>query len=170
MTNEGKDFATAATAPAGPTAARGPHPKGTQTQRIKRLLKTQLKLFRLEVIGQDHPALVRVGALLVFGPFLLIGYAFALASVVRFLAIWIGWGVGLLLVGLIHLAVGAWGIRRSRAIAFAQSYDVLAPECEPANAAADRYAFDNAVTLPNLYPAVRGKRPLVSEGLPRRAH
>ena len=147
--------------------AVGPHPRGTQ--RIKRLLATQLKLFRLELIGQDHPALVRVGALLVFGPFLVVGYAFALASVVRYLAIRIGWGVGLLLVGLIHLAIGAWGMRRGRAITFAQSYDVLVPECESESAAADRLGFDNAVTLPSLYPRVRRRGQAVGEKHPGRA-
>jgi hypothetical protein len=121
------------------------------TQSIKRLLATQLKLFRLEVVGQDHPALVRVGALLVFGPFLLVGYAFALAAVVRALAIRLGWSVGLLLIGLVHLAVGAWGMRRSRAIAFAESYDVLAPDCESARTATDVSTFETAVTLVNLH-------------------
>lgn len=129
------------------------------TQSIKRLLATQLKLFRLEVVGQDHPALIRVGALLVFGPFLLVGYAFALAAVVRALAIRLGWSVGLLLVGLLHLGLGAWGMRRGRAIAFAQSYDVLVPDCEPARAAADGTAFENAVTLVNLQPPFRLRRP-----------
>jgi Putative Actinobacterial Holin-X, holin superfamily III len=129
------------------------------TQWIKRLLATQLKLFRLEVVGQDHPALIRVGALLVFGPFLLVGYAFALAAVVRALAIRLGWSVGLLLVGLIHLAVGVRGMRRGRAIAFAQSYDVLAPDCEPALAADDGTTFETAVTLVNLQPPFRLRRP-----------
>ena len=117
------------------------------TLRIRRLLATQLRLFRLEMVGQDHPALARVGALLIFGPVLLVGYAFVLASLVRYLAIRIGWGVGLLLVGLIHLALGAWGWRRSRAIAFTQSYEVMAPDCEPQRSA-DPLVFENAVTLP----------------------
>jgi len=159
MTNEESQTLTStSTAPPTAIASGGVHPKGTQ--RIKRLLGTQLKLFRLEIVGQDHPALVRVGALLVFGPFLLVGYAFALASVVRYLAIRIGWGAGLLLVGLIHLAVGAWGMRRARAISFAQSYDVLVPDCAAERAAADWNGFDTAITLPNLYPSVRGKRPV----------
>jgi hypothetical protein len=121
------------------------------TQWIRGLLATQLKLFRLEVVGQDHPALIQVGALLVFGPFLLVGYAFALAALVRALAIRLGWGVGLLLVGLVHLAVGAWGMRRGRAIAFAQSYDVLVPDCRPTPDARDATSFENAVTLVNLH-------------------
>jgi hypothetical protein len=119
---------------------------------IKRLMATQLKLFRLEVLGQDRPALIRVGALLVFGPFLLVGYAFALASVVRYLAIRIGWGVGLMLVGSIHLAVGVWGLRRGRAIGFAQSHDGLAPDGDPARETTDATAFENAVTLVSLHP------------------
>ncbi len=143
MTNQTNDFST------------GPRPRGTL--RIKRLLATQLKLFRLDLVGQDHPALVRVGALLIFGPFLLVGYAFALAAAVRILAIRLGWGVGLLLIGLIHLAVGAWGMKRSRAIAFAQSYDVVVPECEPARSA--HLGFDDAVTLPSLYRPLRPKAP-----------
>jgi hypothetical protein len=151
MTNQG----TISSVVSHPDSSTAAHPK--PTQRIKRLLGTQLKLFRLEVIGQDHPTLIRVGALLVFGPFLLVGYALALASVIRYLAVWIGWGAGLLLVGLIHLAIGAWGMKRSRAIAFAQSYDVVVPDCEPAKAAADPVAFDNAVTLVNLHPPVRGQ-------------
>jgi hypothetical protein len=116
------------------------------TLRIKRLLATQLKLFRLEVVGQDHPLLVRIGALLVFGPFLLVGYAFAWAGWLRLLAIRVGWGVGLLLFGLVHLAVGAWGLRRGHALIFSQSYQVVAPECE---AAVD---LDNAITLPSFHP------------------
>lgn len=135
MTSEAKDFVT------------GPRRRGTL--RIKRLLATQLKLFRLDLVGQDHPALARVGAWLVFGPFLVVGYAFALAAAVRYLAIRLGWGVGLLMVGVIHLFIGAWGMRRSRAIAFAQSYDVLVPDCEPGRSAG--LAFDEAVTLPSLY-------------------
>jgi hypothetical protein len=124
------------------------------TLRIRRLLATQLRLFRLEMVGHDHPALAHIGALLVCGPVLLVGYAFVLASLVRYLAIRIGWGVGLLLVGLIHLALGAWGWRRSRAFAFAQSYEVVAPDCEPQRSA-DPFAFDTAVTLPALRTAVR---------------
>jgi hypothetical protein len=132
-------------------------------------MATKLKLLRLEVVGQDHPLLARAGALLVFGPFLLVGYAFALAAAVRFLAIRIGWGVGLLLVGVVHLAVGAWGMRRGRALAFGQSYDVVAPECEPGSAAADRFAFDSAVTLPDIiYPPVWGKGRALGERYPRR--
>ena len=134
-----------------------PHYK--PTQRIKRLMATQLKLFRLEVSGQDQSALIRVGAILVFGPFLLVGYAFALASVVRYLAIRIGWGVGLLLVASIHLAVRAWGLKRGRAIAFAQTYDVLAPDCEPARVADDGTTFETAATLVNLQPPFRLRRP-----------
>jgi hypothetical protein len=126
------------------------------TLRIRRLMATQLRLFRLEIVGQDHPALARVGALLIVGPILLVGYAFVLAALVRYLAIRIGWGVGLLLVGLIHLALGAWGWRRSRAIAFMQSYEVMAPDCEPQRAA-DPFAFDNAVTLPALHMPARLK-------------
>jgi hypothetical protein len=127
-------------------------PDSRGTLRIKRLLGTRLKLFQLELVGQDHPALVKVGALLIFGPFLLVGYAFALAAAVRYLAIWLGWGVGLLLVGLVHVIVGAWGMKRSRVIAFVQSYDVVAPECEPEPAAEDRFGFDSAVTLHRLRP------------------
>jgi hypothetical protein len=126
------------------------------TLRIRRLLGTQLRLFRLEMVGQDHPALEHVGALVIAGPLLLVGYAFVLASLIRYLAIRIGWGVGLLLIGLIHLALGAWGWRRSRAIAFAQSYEVLAPDCEPQRTT-DPFAFDNAVTLPALHRPVRPK-------------
>jgi hypothetical protein len=147
MTTEATDFAT--------------RPRRRGTLKIKRLLATQLKLFRLDLVGQDHPALVRVGAWLIFGPFLLVGYAFALAAAVRYLAIRLGWGVGLLLVGSIHLIVGAWGMRRSRAIAFAQSYDVVVPECEPARSV--QLGFDDAITLPSLY------RPLQHHGqAPRR--
>lgn len=131
-------------------------PASRGTLRIKRLLGTRLKLFQLELVGQDHPALVRVGALLIFGPFLLVGYAFALAASIRYLAIWLGWGIGLLLVGVVHLIVGAWGMRRSRVIAFVQSYDVVVPECEPEPAEEDeRFAFDSAVTLHRLRPGMR---------------
>jgi hypothetical protein len=137
------------------------HPK--TTLRIRRLLGTQLRLFRLEMVGQDHPALERVGALVIAGPLLLVGYAFVLASLIRYLAIRIGWGVGLLLVGPIHLALGVWGGRRSRAIAFAQSYEVLTPDCEPQRSA-DPFAFDNAVTLPALHTPVR------PEGRPGEIH
>ncbi|HEY5090099.1 MAG TPA: hypothetical protein VIK30_09020 [Polyangia bacterium] len=132
---------------------KGSRPRGTL--RIKRLLTTQLKLMRLEIVGQDHPFLVRAGALLICGPILLVGYAFALAAAVRLLAIRIGWGGGLLLVGIVHLLVGAWGLRRARALAFAESYDVLAPECETEGAATGRFDFDNAVTLPSVHAPSR---------------
>jgi hypothetical protein len=132
------------------------------TLQIRRLMATQLRLFRLEMVGQDHPALVRVGALLIVGPIVLVGYAFVLASLVRYMAIRLGWGVGLLLVGVIHLAVGAWGWRRSRAIAFTESYEVMAPDCQPQPGprraparAMDPFSFDNAVTLPALRTPVR---------------
>lgn len=138
-------------------------PPGSKvTLQIRRLLATQLRLFRLEMVGQDHPALARVGALLIVGPILLVGYTFVVAALVRYLAIRLGWGVGLLLVGLIHLAVGAWGWRRSRAIAFTQSYEIVSPDCEPQREprrgqgrAMDPFAFDNAVTLPALRTPVR---------------
>jgi hypothetical protein len=146
-------------------SSRSSHPRGTL--RIKRLMATQLKLLRLEVIGQDHPLLARAGALLIFGPFLLVGYAFVLAAAVRFLAIRIGWGAGLLLLGVVHLLIGAWGMRRGRALVFAQSYDVLAPECEPESAVTDRFQFDSAVTLPSLHPPVRGKGRALGERYPR---
>jgi hypothetical protein len=129
------------------------------TLRIKRLLTTQLKLVRLEIIGQDHPFLVRAGALVICGPILLVGYAFAIAAAVRLLAIRIGWGAGLLLVGVVHLLVGAWALRRARALAFAESYDVLAPECEPEGAATGRFDFDNAVTLPSVDAPTRAPGP-----------
>jgi hypothetical protein len=129
------------------------------TLRIKRLLTTQLKLVRLEVIGQDHPFLVRAGALVICGPILLVGYAFALAAAVRLLAIRIGWGAGLLLVGVVHLLVGAWGLRRARALTFAQSYDVLVPECDPAGAGTGRFDFDTAVTLPSVFAPRRAHGP-----------
>jgi len=59
---------------------------------------------------------------------------------------------------LIRLAV--WGRRRSppiwaRALAFAESYDVLAPECETEGAATGRFDFDNAVTLPSVHAPSR---------------
>ena len=137
--------------------AAPPWPEHSKTTlRIRRLLATQLRLFRLEMVGQDHPAIERVGALVIAGPLFLVGYAFVVASLIRYLAIRIGWGVGLLLVGLIHLALGAWGWRRSRAIAFAQSYEVLTPDCEPQRST-DPFAFDNAVTLPALHTPVRPK-------------
>lgn len=137
--------------------SKSSRPRGTL--RIKRLLTTQLKLMRLEVIGQDHPLLVRAGALLICGPILLVGYAFALAAAVRLLAIRLGWGVGLLLVGIVHLLVGAWGLRRASALAFAESYDVLAPDCEPEGATTGRFDFDTAVTLPSVFARSRAHGP-----------
>ncbi len=130
-----------------------------KTLRIKRLLATQLKLFRLEVIGQDHPLLARAGSLLVFGPVLLVGYAFALAALVRLVAIRIGWSVGLLVVGVAHLVVATWGMRRGRALAFVQSYQVGIPECEAEEPPTQRFKFDSAATRPNIHPRGSLKEP-----------
>jgi hypothetical protein len=130
-----------------------------KTLRIKRLLATQLKLFRLEVIGQDHPVLARAGSLLVFGPVLLVGYAFALAALVRLVAIRIGWSVSLLVVGVAHLVVATWGMRRGRALAFVQSYQVGIPECEAEEPPTQRFKFDSAATRPNIHPLASLKEP-----------
>ena len=155
--NSGKVMEVGARSSTGRAAGYAAGYAAKVTLHIRRLLATQLRWFRLEMVDRDHPALPRVGALLIFGPVLLVGYAFVLASLVRYLAIRIGWGVGLLLVGLIHLALGAWGWRRSRGIAFTQSYEVMAPDCEPQRSP-DPSVFDNAVTLPALRTPVRPGR------------
>jgi hypothetical protein len=118
------------------------------TLRISRLLATRLKLVRVEVVGQDHPALARASTFLLYVPFIVVGYAFALAAVAWFLALEIGWGGALLLMGVGHLLVGAWGVRRAPVPAAAETFDVLSPECEPDDAEPP----ETSSTLLDLYP------------------
>jgi hypothetical protein len=104
---------------------------GRKTLRIVRLLDTRVRLLRLELVGQEQPLMSQVGALVLYGPFLAIGYAFLLAGLARVLARGTGWSGALFLMGAVHLALGAWGVRRARFTSSATSFEVVDPECAP---------------------------------------
>lgn len=102
-----------------------------KTLRIVRLLQTPVRLLRLELVGQEQPLMSQVGALVLYGPFLAVGYAFLLAGLARVLAQRMGWSPALFLIGAVHLALGAWGVRRAGFNISATSFDVVDPECAP---------------------------------------
>ena len=109
----------------------------TRTRRITRLFATRPKLVRVELVGQDHPALSRVGTLVFYGPLLVVGYAFILASLVWLLAMGIGWAGALFLMGLGHVTLGAWGVRRAGLLGATEDQEVLDFECEPRGAVSE---------------------------------
>ena len=98
-----------------------------KTLRIARLLDTRVRLVRLELVGHEHPVLSRLSTLIVYGPLVLIGYAFLVAAIALAVATAIGWGLALVVVGAVHVGAGLWGIRRARSIR-ATSFDVVEPD------------------------------------------
>jgi hypothetical protein len=122
-----------------------------KTQPITRLLATQVRLVRLELVGDEHPSLSRIGTLILYVPVLLVGYAFMLAALAWRLAIAMGWIAALLTIGIVHLALGTWGVLRARSTATAKSYDVLDPVVAPAARAAN-------ASGPELVPPARERR------------
>jgi hypothetical protein len=102
---------------------------GLKTLRIVRLLDTRVRLLRLELVGQEQPLMSQVGVLVLFVPFLAIGYAFLLAALARVLARGLGWTAALFLIGVVHLALGTWGVWRARFTSSITSFEVVDPEC-----------------------------------------
>ena len=100
------------------------------TLRIVDFMSTRVQSVRLDLVGPQSRLLVRLGTWLIFLPLVLLGYLLVLASVVRLVAISIGWGVTLLVFGAAHLIVGVLGMLVGRDVGLAQSQPVLEPELE----------------------------------------
>ena len=98
------------------------------TQRIVDLIATRVQSVKIELIGQDSRILDRLGAVIVFIPMVIVGYAFVLASATMLLGRAIGWGWSLFLFGAAHLALGVWGIVRGRPVGVFQHQEVLEPQ------------------------------------------
>ena len=120
------------------------------TLRVVDLLSTQVQSVRIELIGSGSSALTRLGAILVYLPFLVIGYVLVLASLLWLVSAALGWGLALFLFGAIHLTLSAWGIFRGRAPGAAKTYDVMEPELAPPSVQASARE-KTADTLPDVF-------------------
>lgn len=82
-------------------------------------------------MGNHSSKITRLGTVLLYLPFLLIGYLLLLASVMKLAAVAVGWGVTIVLFGVLHLAISAWGMTRGRHVGAAERFDVLDPAVAP---------------------------------------
>lgn len=112
------------------TEATTPPPRSfrSHTLRVVDLLSTRVQSVRVELVGRESSTFTRLGAILVYLPVLLIGYGLVLAAFMNLLALALGWGLTLFLVGVVHLGVSAWGLSRGRGPGAAKTYDVVDPE------------------------------------------
>ena len=82
-------------------------------QDMVELIGAQLRMTRIELLGDARVLGARVLRLLVFGPLLFLGYTLVVVGLVVALAHLTGTVGALLLVGALHLAVGALGCHRA---------------------------------------------------------
>jgi hypothetical protein len=76
------------------------------------LVTAQLRLTRMELLGDARTLGGRLGKLAIFAPLLIVGYVFLAAAGACALASRIGLPAALAAVGAIHVIVGAWGVVR----------------------------------------------------------
>ena len=84
-------------------------------ERLGDLLAAQIKLAHLELSADLRLALKRVARLALFVPPLVVGYAFAMATLASFLATYCGRLVALGSIAGLQLAVGGIGLQRTLA-------------------------------------------------------
>jgi hypothetical protein len=77
------------------------------------LVTAQVKLVRLELLGDARALGRRLTRLAIYIPVLVLGYAFVVAAAAWALAARLGLGWSLLLFGAVHLVVGIWGVSRA---------------------------------------------------------
>jgi hypothetical protein len=82
------------------------------------LVTAQLKLTRLELLGDARTLGARLARIAICAPLLLLGFGFIMTALVVALAPRLGWIGSLLLVAALNIGVGAWGCYRAvRAVA-----------------------------------------------------
>jgi hypothetical protein len=77
------------------------------------LVTAQVKLVRLELLGDARALGRRLTRLAIFIPIVVLGYAFVAAAGAWALSTRLGLGWSLLLFGGVHLVVGIWGLVRA---------------------------------------------------------
>ena len=120
--------------------------------RIQRLLGTRINLVRVEFMGDDVRGLARLGALLMYGPFVVIGYLFLVAGLARLIALRVGWGWSFFMLGGAHVLIGLYGLATGQQPDAEAAYPVLEPDIDGSDDdAADR--LDTLVTGQSTPPA-----------------
>jgi hypothetical protein len=113
-----------------------------QTLRIRDFLATRLKLIRIEFTGADGIGVARFGRMALYAPILLVGYLLVLAGVARVVALMVGWGGSLFLLGGAHLALGFVGVWIGRDPSSTAHFPIVEPDL-----ALDDAVFERANTL-----------------------
>jgi hypothetical protein len=80
------------------------------TDAVSRLMSEHLALARVELRDDARAFGLAAARIAVFVPLIVVGYAFLCAAVATALAMWIGLGWALLLVGLLNVFAGALGV------------------------------------------------------------
>lgn len=83
---------------------------GSLAEGLGKLVTEHIELARLELSQEARTLGGQVARLLVFLPFVLIGYLFLCAALAALLSRWLGWGGSLLLVGALNALGGGVGI------------------------------------------------------------
>jgi hypothetical protein len=77
------------------------------------LVSAQVKLVRLELLGDARAVGRRLTRFAIYLPLLVLGYGFLAAAASWGLAHYLGVGWALALVGAVHVLVGSWGVVRA---------------------------------------------------------
>jgi hypothetical protein len=80
---------------------------------LMELVAAQVKLMRLELVGDVRSLGTRLVRVAIFLPLAAVGYAFLVGAGAYALGKRIGFGWSLALIGAVHLAAGAWGLVRA---------------------------------------------------------
>jgi hypothetical protein len=117
------------------------------------LVGAQLRLTRLELVGDARSLGGKLGKLAVFAPLLIIGYCLLAAAGATTLAARIGWPLALAALGTLHVFIGGWGVVRvSRSLRQVRVLDRSREELER--------------SLQRVGPAVAGALPEPATALP----
>jgi tetrahydromethanopterin S-methyltransferase subunit E len=84
----------------------------TTAEDLVELVTAQVKLVRLELLGDARTLGSKIAKLAFFIPLAVLGYGFLAAALAWVLAAPLGLGWALALVGAVHLAGGVWGVMR----------------------------------------------------------
>jgi hypothetical protein len=80
---------------------------------LMELVSAQVKLLRLELLGEARLLGTRLVRLIIFLPLAVLGWGFLAAAGAWALGTHIGLGWSLLLFGVVHAVVGGWGLARA---------------------------------------------------------
>jgi hypothetical protein len=80
---------------------------------LMELVAAQVKLVRLELVGDARSVGARLVRVAIFLPIAVLGYGFAAAAGAYALGNFIGFGWSFALFGVVHVAVGGWGLHRA---------------------------------------------------------